>query len=139
MGLSGTKRRMSRHSRTAGQTYYRCDPGRELSLCIQSRQTIPAPVPAAVLISDTVLIPPHDRRITLGPVRLKPSPTRHINCIRNRKHNCMPDKKTIEAAKRDLKEGKSASTQAGEFVHHEIDNIRKGKHGARSAKQAIAI
>lgn len=51
----------------------------------------------------------------------------------------MPDKKTIEAAKRDAKEGKSASTQAGEFVHHEIDNIRKGKHGARSAKQAIAI
>ena len=51
----------------------------------------------------------------------------------------MPDKATIERAKRDKKEGKSASTQAGEFVKEEIDNIRKGKHGARSAKQAIAI
>ncbi|HYC28832.1 MAG TPA: DUF6496 domain-containing protein [Chitinophagaceae bacterium] len=51
----------------------------------------------------------------------------------------MPDKKTIEKAKQDKKEGKSASTQAGEFVHAEIDKIRKGEHGARSAKQAIAI
>lgn len=51
----------------------------------------------------------------------------------------MPDKATIQRAQRDKKEGKSASTQAGEFVHHEIDNIREGKHGARSAKQAIAI
>ena len=51
----------------------------------------------------------------------------------------MPDKETIEKAARDKREGKSASTQAGEFVHHEIDKIRKGKHGARSAKQAIAI
>ncbi len=39
----------------------------------------------------------------------------------------------------DKKEGKSASTQAGEFVHDEIEKIRKGEHGARSAKQAIAI
>jgi hypothetical protein len=39
----------------------------------------------------------------------------------------------------DKKEGKSASTQAGEFVHDEIKKIRKGEHGARSAKQAIAI
>jgi len=51
----------------------------------------------------------------------------------------MPEKKTIERAKRDLKQGKSASTAAGEFVHEEIDHIRHGKHGARSAKQAIAI
>ncbi len=51
----------------------------------------------------------------------------------------MPDKSTIKKAKRDKAEGKSASTQAGEFVHDEIDKIRKGKHGARSAKQAIAI
>ncbi|MHA4807419.1 DUF6496 domain-containing protein [Flavitalea flava] len=51
----------------------------------------------------------------------------------------MPDKKTIDRAKRDKKEGKSAGTQAGEFVHQEIENIREGKHGARSAKQAIAI
>ncbi|HZZ74780.1 MAG TPA: DUF6496 domain-containing protein [Puia sp.] len=51
----------------------------------------------------------------------------------------MPDKSTIEKAKEDEKEGKSASTQAGEFVHDEIEKIRKGEHGARSAKQAIAI
>jgi len=51
----------------------------------------------------------------------------------------MPDKATIERAKRDKKEGKSASTQAGEFVHSEIDKIRAGKHGARNTKQAIAI
>ena len=51
----------------------------------------------------------------------------------------MPERKTIERARRDAREGKSPSTQAGEFVREEIDNIRKGKHGARSAKQAIAI
>jgi len=51
----------------------------------------------------------------------------------------MPLKKTIERAKKDKAEGKSASTQAGEFIKEEIDIIRDGKHGARSAKQAIAI
>lgn len=51
----------------------------------------------------------------------------------------MPEKKTIERAKRAKREGKSPSTQAGEFVKEEIDHIRKGKHGARSTKQAIAI
>lgn len=51
----------------------------------------------------------------------------------------MPLKKTIKRARRDKREGKSASTQAGEFVHEQIKKIRKGKHGARSAKQAIAI
>ncbi len=51
----------------------------------------------------------------------------------------MPKKQTIERARRDRREGKSASTQAGEFVREEIDIIRAGKHGARSAKQAIAI
>jgi hypothetical protein len=51
----------------------------------------------------------------------------------------MPEKKTVEAARRDLKEGKSPSTAAGEFVREEIDHVREGKHGVRSAKQAIAI
>jgi hypothetical protein len=51
----------------------------------------------------------------------------------------MPEKRTLERARRDIEEGKSPSTQAGEFVKEEIDHIRKGKHGARSAKQAIAI
>ena len=51
----------------------------------------------------------------------------------------MPEKKTVEAARRDKRRGKAASTQAGEFVREEIEHIRHGKHGARSAKQAIAI
>ena len=51
----------------------------------------------------------------------------------------MPLKSTIAKARKDAAEGKSPSTQAGEFVHEEIDRIRKGEHGARSAKQAIAI
>jgi uncharacterized protein DUF6496 len=51
----------------------------------------------------------------------------------------MPLKSTVEKAHKDAEEGKSPSTQAGEFVHEEIDRIRKGEHGARSAKQAIAI
>ena len=51
----------------------------------------------------------------------------------------MPEKKTIERARRDKAQGKSPSTQAGEFVKEEMDHIRGGKHGARSTKQAIAI
>ena len=51
----------------------------------------------------------------------------------------MPDKKTINRVKRAKREGKSADAQAGEFVREEIEHIREGKHGARSAKQAIAI
>ena len=51
----------------------------------------------------------------------------------------MPEQETIERAREDAREGKSPSTQAGEFVREEMDHIREGKHGARSAKQAIAI
>ena len=51
----------------------------------------------------------------------------------------MPRKSTLKRARQDKREGKSASTQAGEFVREEIEHIREGKHGARSAKQAIAI
>jgi len=51
----------------------------------------------------------------------------------------MPEKKTIERARKDKREGKSPTTQAGEFVREEIHHIREGKHGARSTKQAIAI
>jgi hypothetical protein len=51
----------------------------------------------------------------------------------------MPEKKTIERAKRDKREGKAPTTQAGEFVREEIEHIREGEHGARSAAQAIAI
>jgi hypothetical protein len=51
----------------------------------------------------------------------------------------MLDKQTVERAKRDLKEGKSPTTAAGEFVHEQIEHVRQGKHGARSPQQTIAI
>jgi len=51
----------------------------------------------------------------------------------------MPEKKTIERARQDKREGKAPSTQAGEFVRETIEHIHQGKHGARSTKQAIAI
>jgi hypothetical protein len=51
----------------------------------------------------------------------------------------MPDKETLQRAARDRRQGKSASTQAGEFVRQEMNHIREGKHGAKNTKQAIAI
>src|SRR5947209_3284666 len=51
----------------------------------------------------------------------------------------MPDKETLERAREDAREGKSPSTQAGEFVREEMHHIREGKHGAANTKQAIAI
>jgi hypothetical protein len=59
--------------------------------------------------------------------------------VQDEKEFVMPEKKTREAARKDKREGKSASTQAGEYVHEEIEHVREGKHGARSTKQAIAI
>jgi hypothetical protein len=51
----------------------------------------------------------------------------------------MPEKETLERAREDAREGKSPSTQAGEFLREEIHHIREGKHGAASPQQAIAI
>jgi len=51
----------------------------------------------------------------------------------------MPDRKTLQRAQQDKRDGKSPSTQAGEFVREEIHHIREGKHGANSPEQAIAI
>jgi Family of unknown function (DUF6496) len=51
----------------------------------------------------------------------------------------MPEKETIRRAQQQKHAGKAPSTQAGEFVREEMHHIRKGKHGARSTKQAIAI
>lgn len=51
----------------------------------------------------------------------------------------MPEKRTIERAEQAKREGKASTTQAGDFVREEIHHVRAGKHGARSAKQAIAI
>lgn len=51
----------------------------------------------------------------------------------------MPERKTLERARKAKREGKAPSTQASEFVHEEMEHVREGKHGARSTKQAIAI
>ena len=51
----------------------------------------------------------------------------------------MPEKATLAQARRAKRQGKAPSTQAGAFVREEIHHVREGKHGARSAKQAIAI
>jgi len=51
----------------------------------------------------------------------------------------MPERKTTERARRDKREGKAPTTQAGEFVREEVKHVREGKHGARSSAQAIAI
>jgi uncharacterized protein DUF6496 len=51
----------------------------------------------------------------------------------------MPDKQTIAKARHDKRQGKAPSTQAGEFIRAEMEKIRRGEHGARSSRQAIAI
>src|SRR6185503_17774239 len=58
---------------------------------------------------------------------------------RVRTEEAMPEKETLRRAAQDKREGKSPSTQAGEFVREEMRHVREGKHGARSSKQAIAI
>src|SRR5436189_956135 len=56
-----------------------------------------------------------------------------------RRSYTMPDRKTMERAAEDKREGKAPTTQAGEFVREEMHHVREGKHGAQSTKQAIAI
>src|SRR3954468_13463844 len=51
----------------------------------------------------------------------------------------MPERKTVEKARKDKRAGKAPTAQAGEFIHEEIRKVRRGEHGARSPKQAIAI
>lgn len=51
----------------------------------------------------------------------------------------MPEEDVLQRAREDAREGKSSSTQAGEFVREEIEHVRSGKHGARNVKQAIAM
>src|SRR5687768_14173663 len=62
-------------------------------------------------------------------------------CVRNgdRRSSVMPEKATVERARKQKRAGRAPSTQAGEFVREEIHHVREGKHGARSTKQAIAI
>src|SRR5688500_3832289 len=59
--------------------------------------------------------------------------------IRRQEKGPMPEKETLRRARRDKRQGKAPSTQAGEFVREEIHHVREGKHGARSPQQAIAI
>ncbi len=51
----------------------------------------------------------------------------------------MPEKRTIERAREDAREGKAPTTQAGEFVREEMEHVKRGKHGVKSRKQAVAI
>lgn len=51
----------------------------------------------------------------------------------------MPEKRTLERARKDKREGKAPTTQAGEFVREEMEHVKQGKHGVASRKQAIAI
>ena len=51
----------------------------------------------------------------------------------------MPERETLRRAERARRAGKAAMTQAGEFVREEMEHIRRGKHGATSVKQAVAI
>jgi hypothetical protein len=63
----------------------------------------------------------------------------NVHRIQKEQEMSMPSKTTLKRAQQDKREGKSPTTQAGEFVREEIEHIREGKHGARSTKQAIAI
>src|SRR6267378_436253 len=63
----------------------------------------------------------------------------HHSGIDNDTGGTMPEQRTLKRARRDRRQGKAPSTQAGEFVREEIEHVRQGKHGARSTKQAIAI
>src|SRR5437868_1382778 len=56
-----------------------------------------------------------------------------------KRRTAMPEKRVMKKAAQDKRQGKASSSQAGEFVREEMHHIRKGKHGARSTKQAIAI
>jgi len=75
---------------------------------------------------------------------LPPDAMRHcahvaIETDNDRRSDTMPDRKTMERAAEDKREGKAPTTQAGEFVREEMHHVREGKHGAASTKQAIAI
>lgn len=51
----------------------------------------------------------------------------------------MPEQGTRRRARRAKRKGKSASTQAGEYVREEMHHARSGKHKVKNRKQAIAI
>ena len=51
----------------------------------------------------------------------------------------MPEKRTRKRAAAKKRQGKPASTQAGEYVAEEMRHKKSGKHKVKSRKQAIAI
>src|SRR5688500_16181104 len=78
------------------------------------------------------------RGISIAPFRRRNS-CFYWTAIKRNEELVMPEKQTVERAKKAKRQGKAASSQAGEFVREEMHHIREGKHGARSTKQAIAI
>jgi len=51
----------------------------------------------------------------------------------------MPTKTALGKARRDARQGKKPTTQAGEFIREEMHEYKKGSGNVRSRKQAIAI
>src|SRR5205814_7717966 len=86
-----------------------------------------------------------DRKVLPFPTNGCAATVTKLRCCRRtvrctyRKGAAMPEKRTIERAQKEKRAGRAPGTQAGEFVREEIHKIRRGEHGARSAKQAIAI
>jgi hypothetical protein len=62
-----------------------------------------------------------------------------VRIVRRQEVTSMPERQTIERARRAKKEGKAPTTQAGEFVREEMEHVEEGKHGVKSRQQAIAI
>lgn len=51
----------------------------------------------------------------------------------------MPTQAAKKRARKDAREGKKPSTQAGEFVREEMRQYKRGRGSAGSRKQAVAI
>lgn len=51
----------------------------------------------------------------------------------------MPKASTVQNARRDARQGKKPTTQAGEFIREEMEKLKEGSGNVRSRKQAIAI
>lgn len=49
------------------------------------------------------------------------------------------DKRAAKKARKMLDEGKAPTTAAKPFIDMELHHVKKGKHGARNKRQAVAI
>src|SRR5207248_10974736 len=124
VGTPATGSRCARTSRK-GQGVTIAYRGKRTSSCLVRQDAVSGSGPISTLVACN--LPPS---LTIG---------EHDRADRDDQGGLMPEKKTIERARKDAREGKSSTTQAGEFVREEIHHVREGKHGARSTKQAIAI